>query len=238
MSPPFVPFGAAHVTAIVLAFVIPVSAGMLARGNDRLARAIRIALAAWLGATFVTWYALIISRGWLEAQTILPMDLCDWTVIAAFITLVKPNQLTYELAWFWSLTGTLQAMLTPALFYGFPDLRFLVFFAFHGGALAAALYLTVGLGFRPYPVSILRALAWTIVYLVAALVTNRLFHTNFGYLSAKPARASLLDLMGPWPVYIGETAVLAVLLVLLLYMPFFYLDVARKGADRAANATP
>lgn len=237
---PFVPFGAAHLGAIALTFAVPLALEIVVRGRkvDALGGAIRAAFAAELIATWIAWYGLLFGRGWLSAQTILPMELCDWAAIAALATLLRPNQLTYELAYFWSLTGTLQALLTPELFYGFPDPRFLVFFAFHGGAIGAAIYLTVGLGLRPHPASILRVLAWSIVYLVSALLANRLLDTNFGYLGAKPARASLLDLMGPWPVYIGEVAALGVALVLVLYAPFFAIDLVRRNRTGPAPVPP
>ncbi|HEY1612789.1 MAG TPA: TIGR02206 family membrane protein [Rhizomicrobium sp.] len=226
MTKPFVTFGAAHLIAIALATVMPLALGAAVRrrGSSRIRDAIRLALATELIATWVLWYGLIFARGWLSPQTILPMDLCDWAVIAAIVTLLRPNQATYELTYFWSLSGTMQALLTPELFYGFPDLRFIVFFGFHGGAIAAAVYLTVGLRYRPVGVSIPRVLGWSIVYLATALAVNGLFHTNFGYLSAKPARASLLDLMAPWPFYIGEMAALGVVLVIVLYLPFFVFD--------------
>jgi hypothetical integral membrane protein (TIGR02206 family) len=183
-----------------------------------------LAFAGELIATWVLWYWLIATRGWLSPQTLLPMDLCDWATIAALATLLRPNQRSYELAYFWALSGTLQALVTPDLFYDSPDLRFVVFFAFHGGTVAAVLFLTLAAGMRPWPASIPRVLARSSLYLVAALATNWAFGTNFGYLSAKPANPSLLDVMGPWPLYIVELVGLAVLYVVVLYLPFFIAD--------------
>ncbi|HWY16799.1 MAG TPA: TIGR02206 family membrane protein [Rhizomicrobium sp.] len=224
MDGTFVWFGAAHIVAIALSFCVPLVLAAFARANPRLTRAIRLILAGELIATWVLWYWLIVARSWMSAQTLLPMDLCSWASIAAIVTLIRPNQRSFELAYFWALTGTLQALVTPELFYDFPDLRFIVFFAFHGGAIASVLFLVLGAGMRPYPASIPRVLAASLVYLVVALATNRIFHTNFGYLSAKPAKPSLLDLMGPWPIYIVEVTALGVVLVLILYSPFYIAD--------------
>ena len=225
MNTNFVWFGAAHIAAIALSFCVPLVLATYARANPRLARAIRFFLAAELIVTWVLWYWLIVARGWVSAQTLLPMDLCSWASIAAIVTLIRPNQRGFELAYFWAMTGTLQALVTPELFYDFPDLRFIVFFAFHGGAIASVLFLVLGVGMRPWPASILRVFAASLIYLAVALATNRIFRTNFGYLSAKPAKPSLLDLMGPWPVYIVEVVGLAVMLVLILYSPFYIADV-------------
>ena len=224
MDRTFVWFGPAHIAAIALSFCVPLVLAAVGRASPRLMRAIRLVLAGELIATWILWYWLIVARSWMSAQTLLPMDLCSWASIAAIVTLIRPSQRGFELAYFWALTGTLQALVTPELFYDFPDLRFIVFFAFHGGAIASVLFLVLGAGMRPYPASIPRVLTASLVYLVVTLATNRIFHTNFGYLSAKPAKPSLLDLMGPWPIYIAEVAGLGVVLVLTLYSPFYIAD--------------
>jgi hypothetical integral membrane protein (TIGR02206 family) len=228
-SDPFIRFGSAHFAVIATAFMLPLLLAAVVRRtrNSMLARAIALALAAGLIATWALWYWLILSQGWLSASTILPMNLCDWAAIATLATLLRPNQRSYELAWFWSLSGTLQALLTPNLAYGFPDPRFIVFFGFHGGVIAAALYMTLGLGMRPWPGSLPRVALWSFAYFLAAVATNALFHTNFGYLRFKPAASSLLDYLGPWPLYIFALFGLGLLYILLLYLPFLLSDLAR-----------
>ena len=226
MGRPFVPFGADHLAAIALAFVVPVVLGIAARlsGRRRLIRALALAFALELIATWILWYWLIAARGWISASTILPMQLCDWAAIAAILALIRPTQTSYELTYFWALSGTLQALLTPDLCCGFPDIRFVVFFAFHDGAIAAALYLLVARGMRPTPASLPRVILWSLGYFVVALAVNAVLHTNFGYLSAKPSKPSLLDLMGPWPIYDFELLALGIGFLLLLYAPFFVAD--------------
>src|SRR5256885_1509300 len=39
--------------------------------------------------------------GWLTLGDELPMNLCDWTSLATLVTLVWPNQKSYERAYFW-----------------------------------------------------------------------------------------------------------------------------------------
>jgi hypothetical integral membrane protein (TIGR02206 family) len=226
MTGPFAAFGPSHIAVLALTGIVPIALAAYSRrfGSEKLARRISYTFAGELIATWVVWYCLIVARGWTSPQTILPMDLCDWATIAVLATLLKPNQRSYELAYFWALSGTLQALVTPELFYDFPDLRFIIFFAFHGGTIAAVLFLTLARGMRPYPLSLPRVIAWSSLYLASALAVNRLFATNFGYLSAKPAKPSLLDLMGPWPVYVFELVVLGIIYVLLLYAPFFVAD--------------
>ena len=153
MDPHFVLFGTAHKIAIALAFVVPLALALVVRMSKSavLVNAVRWLFAAELIATYILWYWLLIARGWAGAGNILPMHLCDWAAIACVVSLIRPNQRTYELAYFWALSATLQATLTPELALGWPDLRFVVFFAFHCGVIAAVLYMTLGMRMRPYP---------------------------------------------------------------------------------------
>jgi hypothetical integral membrane protein (TIGR02206 family) len=108
--------------------------------------------------------------------------------------------------------------------YEFPDIRFLTFFISHGGTLVAAAFLTLGLGMRPYPISIPRIFLWSQVYLLCAGVTDWLVNENYGYLRAKPLHASLLDRLGPWPWYILSLEAMALLSFGVYYSPFFIMD--------------
>jgi hypothetical integral membrane protein (TIGR02206 family) len=68
--------------------------------------------------------------------------------------------------------------------------------------MCAVVYLTWGLGMRPTWRSYRLALAATLVWAVVVYWINRAIGTNYGYLNAKPAGTSLLDLMGEWPWYL------------------------------------
>jgi len=230
MDPHFVLFGAAHLTAIALAFAVPILLAIVARasGSEALKDIVRWAFAIELIATYGLWYWLLYERGWMAVGNMLPMHLCDWAAIVCIVSLIRPNQRTYELAYFWALTGTLQATLTPELALGWPDWRFVVFFGFHCGVIAAVLYMTLGMRMRPYPRSLPRVIAWTIGYGVAAGLVDWIFGVNFGFLAGKSKNPSVLDLLSPWPWYIAELVPIALVLILILYAPFFIADRLRK----------
>ena len=106
-------------------------------------RTVRAALSALLIGSWVAWVILVYAQGWNSVGTLLPMNLCDWATIVVTISLLFPNQWSYELAYFWALGGTLQALITPALALDFPDPAFVIFFALHGGVIVSVLFLTV-----------------------------------------------------------------------------------------------
>jgi hypothetical integral membrane protein (TIGR02206 family) len=222
-------FGSAHLGVIALTFTTPLLLSAIVRWSDSTAVATSFSwlLAALLVGAKALSLVLLARDGELTIAAAAPMYLCDWAAVVAIVTLIYPNPSTYELCYFWVLAGTSQALLTPDLSYEFPDPRFISFFALHGGVIASVLYMTLGLGMRPVPMSILRALAWSVVYLAVAMAVNARFGTNYGYLRAKPSHASLLDYMAPWPFYIGQMALLAILFCLVCYSPFFIIDQLR-----------
>lgn len=171
------------------------------------------------------------AHGWLNPGNALPLNLCDWAAFALIITLIAPNQRSYELGYFWGLGGTLHGLITPAVHRAFPDPEFIFFFITHGGIIGAILYLTLGTGLRPWPQSLPRVVIATLVYVAAAGMANLLLGVNYAFLRAKPENVSLLDLLSPWPWYIPELVVIGIASMLFYYAPFFIRDrLARRAA--------
>ena len=226
----FIPFGTAHLAAIALAVIVPVLLALLVRlGGRRVAAVVRWLFAGELVAMYLLWFWLLFEG---VVGNVLPMHLCDWAAIAAIATLIVPNQKSYELAYFWTFSGTLQATLTPELALGWPDLRFVIFFGFHCGVIAAVLYMTLGMRLRPYLKSIPRVVAWTVFYGIAAGFVDWVTGANYGFLRAKPVNPSALDLLSPWPWYIAELVPIALVFILILYTPFFIADRFAQSRSR------
>ncbi|MFL6689984.1 MAG: TIGR02206 family membrane protein [Alphaproteobacteria bacterium] len=228
---PFVLFGPSHLIALVLTIAVAAVLVMLVRRRPAADRPVRTVLGLMLLGVWGWWYALAGSRGWLTIGDALPMNLCDWATIATLVTLFHPNQKSYELAYFWALGGTVQGMLTPDTPYDFPEARFLIFFVYHGGIIAAVLYLTFGLRLRPRLQSLPRVILWSFVYLLAAGATDLLLGTNYGFLRAKPAQTSLFNVMPPWPWYVAELIALGFVSAALYYAPWFLTDRLRVGGE-------
>ena len=230
MLRPFVFMGASHVTAIALTFATPLvlAAVSRARNSIRLQDAIRLTLAAVVAINWIAWMLLLYFKGWFNIGNEIPLSLCDWATVATFAALVRPTQKSFELAYFWGLCGTLQALLTPDCVYDFPDAQFTLFFVYHGGIIASVLYLTLGMKMRPVPMSFPRVIAWTLLYGAVAGAADAILGTDYGFLRSKPDHLTLLSYLSPWPYYLPELVLVAIVFMAICYLPFFIGDMLAR----------
>jgi hypothetical integral membrane protein (TIGR02206 family) len=177
-------------------------------------------LALLILVAFATDHVVAILRGDWSLERYLPFHLTDAVTIVAAIALWTARPVAVELAYFWALTASLQAVLTPDLGEGFPDPYFWTYFVTHSGAVIAACLLVFGRELEPRAGAVRRAFIATAWVAGAAALANLLTGGNYMFLREKPDSGSLLDLMGPWPWYIAGAAVLALALFAALDAPF------------------
>lgn len=222
----FVPFGPDHHAVLALTAL---GAAVLILGRTRLERIedrwIRRALAAGLAVNEVTGWGVALSQGHLQ----LPLQLCDVALIAAVVALLTTHWAAAELAYFWGLAGSVQAVLTPDLWEPFPSYWWMQFFLGHCGVVLSAVYLAVTGRVQPTVRSVWRVFGWTNLYAALAGLINWAAGTNFGYLAHKPMQPSLLDHLGPWPYYIGGMELIALASLYVYYAPFV---LARRAGQR------
>jgi hypothetical integral membrane protein (TIGR02206 family) len=179
------------------------------------------ALSIVLVAVAVAFIATPIVTGTWSVRSSLPLDLCDVAVLIAAAACWQPGrQLAVELTYYWGLAGTLQAVSTPDLSVAFPHLVFFEFVVAHLAIVIAAGYLVVGLGRRPGRGSVARVFGITAAYTAVIGVVDWLTGANYMYLRAVPGHASLLSVLGPWPWYLLSAAVVALILLFALDLPF------------------
>lgn len=224
MNEPFRTFSAAHLTTVLVGAAVIAGLILVARRNPG-ARPVTTGILAFANLSAYPLNQLAWSR--VEHQVALdntlPLHLCDLTAILAGFALLGRWRVLRELTYYWGLAATLQAVLTPALTFSFPHPVFLSFFSQHFAIVGAALYLPLADAWRPQTPwwrSPLRVMLLTEAYVVAMLLLNPLLGTNFGFLSRPPDNPSLIDHLGPWPVYLFSLQAIAVLALLLLTLPF------------------
>jgi hypothetical integral membrane protein (TIGR02206 family) len=161
----------------------------------------------------------------------LPLQLSDLAGYATAYALWSRKHWAFSLTYYWGFTLSIQALVSPALRGDdFPSIGFLAFWLIHLFAVWAALYLTVGLGMRPTWRSYRFAVLVTLCWAGTAFVFNSVADTNYGFLNAKPAVRSLLDVLGPWPWYLLAVFALVLTVWAAMTVPF------DRRADRLAGS--
>jgi hypothetical integral membrane protein (TIGR02206 family) len=194
------------------------------------------ALAVVIVVALVSWQPYLLLRGRWSPAIALPVQLCDVGGFVAAAALWWRKPLLVEVAYFWGLGGTLQALLTPDLADHFPSYPYLQFYVTHAGVVLAGLFLVIGLRLRPRAGSVPRLFFLTLGFAAIVAVVDVVTGGNYLYLRHIPPGASLLNLMGPWPWYIVTGVALALVALLILDAPFHLARIrAWAGAVRASR---
>jgi hypothetical integral membrane protein (TIGR02206 family) len=208
----FSAFGTSHQVALVVLLtgaLVLVWVGRANRGTQTAVLVAKLLAAAILTLTVPLQILYFTPEYWSLERT-LPLQLCDLAWMVAVLGLWTHRWWAVALTYYWGLTLTTQAIITPDLVAEFPDPVFILFWAMHSMVVWAAVYLTWGLGLIPDWRSYRAALVATAAWGVTVFVINVLVGTNYGYLNAKPASASILDVLGDWPWYVlAEVAIIA-----------------------------
>lgn len=226
----FQAFGDEHQLLIGVFLLGCVGFGLLAhRVRDTPAEPrIRRALALVLPVFCLPLQVLQLLPGDFTLGTSLPLQVCDLGWMLATYALLTNSARAGQLLYYWGLVLVTQAILTPSLEQSFPDPRWWMFWGMHFFTVWAAVYLTFGAGARPSWSGLRFSVAVTLAWVGLVMAFNAVTGTNYGYFNRKPAVASLLDVLGPWPVYVVVEIVLVALVWVLITWPW----VSRRSRDR------
>ncbi len=230
MAPEFQPYGLPHLTVIFLTIVMPFALAALVQRTKsvRIEKVIIAALSAALILNYVAYLIFIRSQGSADWRQMLPMQMCDWGMFVVIVAMWTGNQRWFEVAYFWGIGGTLQALLTPNLRYGFPDWRFFSFFTLHSVIIVGVIFLMLTRRYRPYPMSLVRVWLWSEFYFVVTLIVDKITDFNYGFLLHKPEAFSILSfLSNSRPLYLLQLHGVALLFFIVLYAPFAFFDLGR-----------
>jgi hypothetical integral membrane protein (TIGR02206 family) len=170
-------------------------------------------LAGWAGE-----YIADAAEGIWSAQYTLPLQLTDAVSGCAIVALWTRRMLLVELTYFWSITASLQATITPDLGQNFPSVFYFTYFTYHIGAVVAAGLLVFGLRLYPRSRAAWRVFGLTLCWAAVAGIGDVITGGNYMYLRTKPEHHSLLNVLGPWPWYIASAAAVGLALLLALQL--------------------
>ncbi len=210
----FVTFSTSHIVSLMIIGLGCAASALLrqASGQSNLGlsrrRAASLLLAGILVASFVFEQCYELLVGTWSIRWSLPLHLCDIAIAVTVVALIgaanensrRPQpSCAYELAFYWGLSGTLQAIMTPDLEQAFPSPRFFTYFIGHGTIVISIAALTLGMGMRPRPWSAL--VVWLITNATAlpVLAVNYFLGSNYMFLCGAPAASTVLDYLGEWP---------------------------------------
>jgi hypothetical integral membrane protein (TIGR02206 family) len=216
----FETYGPSHLTVLVVfavGVVLVVLAGRRIAGGAQ-EQVVRRVFAVVLLCITVPLQILQLTPGEWNLQTSLPLQLCDLAWVIAAHALWTRNRLSATITYLWGITLTTQGMVTPDLASEFPEARFLMFWGMHVLIVWASFFLVLGLRILPTWHTYRQTVALTLLWAAVAYVFNVVAGTNYGYLNRLPRNASLLDHLGPWPLYVVlEIAIIAAVWALLTW---------------------
>ncbi len=145
----------------------------------------------------------------------LPLNLCNVSTWAAVLALVTLWPMAVEFVYFVGLLGSAVTILMPDMGSPWPFRLFIN----HGGIIVVATVLVFGNVGRIRRGAVWRSLGLLGIYGALLGTFDWAFGTNYGYLCSKPQGVTLMNLMGPWPVYLAWVVLVTLGLFWLMWIP-------------------
>ena len=167
------------------------------------------------------WVLYKLSLGHIYWAEFMPFELCTINAYLLGILLIfRPSYAIFEVVYFWAMAGTVQGIITPRLFAGFPHYLFFEYFITHTGIVLATLILIFRYNWKVTWLSVWRSFLWLQVPALINLVFDFTFDVNYMFMRALPRVSSVLDYFGDWPWYIFGCEIFALLSFVFCLSPF------------------
>ncbi|WP_210414688.1 YwaF family protein [Microlunatus elymi] len=233
----FTPYGFGHWLMLAITVVGAVALVLAGRRlRDRPASTIiarTLALVLAVAATIHLIVGLVPANFRVGAS--LPLQFSDALRFIAAGALWFRWRWALVITYYWGLTFNPWSLVTPNLDYVIaPWYDFTAYWALHILVMWAPIYLVWGQGWRPDWRSYRLGIVFTLIWSAMTLGLNFLLGTNYGFLNRKPAAATPLDLMGPWPIYLFVCFVLMFIIWALITWPW----TIRRRTEPPGKARP
>ena len=167
----------------------------------------------------------------------LPISVCGWVAIFASYMVIGKSQTLFDISYFWALTGSIFALITPTVisFTGPTRFRYYQFWTEHLVIYIAIFYMIFVHKMRPNKKSFLKAYIGIVLLAIIAYFANRLIGPGANYLfMARPEDTpSILDILPPnFVLRLLVMVSVITLLFVLVYLPWHIKD---KNAKKKAE---
>ena len=158
----------------------------------------------------------------------LPIGVCGWAAIFCGVMLVGKSQRLVDVVYFWLLSGSLFALITPTpLTYTGPTrFRYYQFWTEHTMGYIAVFYMVFVHGMRPNFRSMVRSYTALLAMAVLAYWVNTMIPgANYLYMARPEAAPSVLDIL-PANFWLRTSIIMGVitLMFFLAYLPWYLKD--------------
>ena len=196
--------------------------------------AIRYVLAFALIISDMAYYWRLVGLPELGANAVnnLPIGVCGWAVIFCSFMMVGKTQSLFDISYFWLLSGSVFAVLTPTPlnFAGPTRFRYYQFWAEHTLGYIAIFYMIFVHGMRPNFRSMVRSYVSLLVLTGFAYWVNQMLPgANYLYMARPESAPSVLDILPP--NFALRFAVMMAVITLLFgvaYLPWYLKDKKAK----------
>lgn len=233
----FTNFSLAHFLPILLMIAVIL---LIYRFRDPIAnwkweKKIRYVLAFMLICSEMSYYWRLIAIPELGPNPVdhLPITVCGWVVVFSSYMLLGKSQTLFDICYFWLLSGSIFALITPTVisYTGPTRFRYYQFWLEHTLGYVALFYMIFVHNMRPNKKSIVRSICWLAVLATIAYFVNDMLGPGANYLfMARPeSTPSILDILPPNHVLRICIMVVAITgLHFVVYLPWYLKDKKAK----------
>ena len=178
----------------------------------------------------MSFYWRMTACPWLSAGAVenLPIGVCAWSVIFCAFMVVGKSQRLFDIAYFWLLSGSLFALLTPTplTYCGPTRFRYYQFWLEHSLGYVAIFYMIFVHGMRPNFRSLIRSYtALVAMAALAAWVNAMIPGANYLYMARPESAPSVLDILPPhYGLRIAIMSIVITAMFFLAYLPWYWKD--------------
>ena len=235
-EPEFALFTPAHFAPVALLFAV---LALLYRFRERIRHSrceetLRYVLAFALIISDMSYYWRLVGMPSLQPGPVenLPIGVCGWAVIFCSYMLVGKKQFLFDISYFWLLSGSLFALITPTplTYTGVTRFRYYQFWMEHTLGYVAIFYMIFVHGMRPTVKSAVRSYVALLVMAAIAYGVNQMIPgANYLYMARPEAAPSVLDILpANFALRTGIIVAAITAMYALAYWPWARLDKRRK----------
>ena len=225
-------FTPAHIAPILLMLAVIF---LIRRNSDSLRgwkheEKIRYALAFALIICDMSYYWRLVAMPSLEHGVVenLPLGVCQWSVIFCSFLVLGKSQTLFDIVYFWLLSGSLFALLTPTVLThtGPTRYRYYQFWLEHTLGYVTVFYMIFVHRMRPTVRSAFKSMAALISMAVLAYWVNCMVPgANYLYMARPEAAPSVLDILpANFALRIAIMAAVISAMFALAYLPWYLKD--------------